>query len=319
MTSDGRVRVAVVQDAPVLFDEEGTLAKLDRLTGTAAGRGAQLILFPEAFLGGYPFGLTFGAVLGYRTAEGHEQYRRYWDQAMTVPGSTLERLCEIARAHDVYLVVGVVERAGGTLYCTALFVGRDGSLLGRHRKLMPTGLERLVWGLGDGSTLPVIDTEVGKLGAVICWENYMPLLRAAMYAKGIEIYCAPTLDDLDSWIHTVRHIAKEGRVFVLSACQYLRRSDCPDDYPVVGENPDDVLFRGGSCIVSPTGELLAAPNYEGPAILDAELDLGEIGRGKYDLDVVGHYSRPDIFRLEVDERARPSLASAPDCAGPPGA
>jgi nitrilase len=302
-----RVRVAVVQDAPVVFDRDATLDRIAKLTEQAAADGAQLVVFPEAFLSGYPQDMTFGAVMGRRTVEGHEAYRRYWASAVDIPGPALDRLGQIAAAHAVHLVVGVIERNGGTLYCTAVFIGPDGRLLGHHRKLMPTGMERLVWGQGDGSTLPVLDTPVGRLGAVICWENYMPLLRAAMYAKGVEIYCAPTADDLNIWVATMRHIAKEGRVFVLSACQFLRRSDCPDDYEAGGDNPEAVLIRGGSCIVAPTGELLVEPSYQGPVVLHAELDLDDIPRSKYDLDVCGHYARPDIFQLRVDEQAKSSV------------
>jgi nitrilase len=167
-----------------------------------------------------------------------------------------------------------------------------------------------VWGQGDGSTLPVFDTQLGRIGAVICWENYMPLLRMAMYAQGVQLYCAPTVDDRDTWLPTMRHIALEGRCFVLSACQYLTRADCPADYACTqGDNPKAVLIRGGSCIVAPLGQVLAGPNFDGECILTADLDLAEITRGKYDLDVAGHYARPDIFRLEVNTRpARPVVS-----------
>ena len=306
----GSVRVAVVQDAPVMFDLEQTLLRVDRLTQEAAAGGAQLVLFPEAFVGGYPQGLTFGAVVGSRTAEGHELYRRYWEGAADLSSQDLSRLSSTAATHRVHLAIGVVEREGGTLYCSVVMLGPDGELLGKHRKLVPTGAERLVWGRGDGSTLPVVDTSVGRLGAVICWENYMPLLRAAMYAKGVELYLAPTADDLDTWIATVRHIAKEGRCFVLSSCQVLELSDCPDDYASIADRLGTPLMRGGSCIVAPTGDLLAGPVYDQKTILYAELDLDEITRGKYDLDVVGHYARPDVFTLLVDERARSSVEGA---------
>jgi len=222
-----------------------------------------------------------------------------------VLGPVVDALCRVARSNAIYLVVGVVEREAGTLYCSVLFFGADGNFLGKHRKIMPTGSERLVWGFGDGSTLPVFDTELGKLGAVICWENYLPLLRTAMYSKGIEIYCAPTADARDSWLATVRHIAVEGRCFVLSCNQFNRRSDFPTDYrSIFGESPDTVVCRGGSCIVDPFGNFLAGPNLESEAILIAELDLDQVTRGKYDLDVVGHYARPDIFQLLVDERPK---------------
>lgn len=186
----------------------------------------------------------------------------------------------------------MIERDGGTLYCTVVFISPVGEYLGKHRKVMPTALERALWGCGDASTLTVLDTPIGKIGAVICWENYMPLLRTTMYAKGIELYCAPTVDDRETWVPTMRHIACEGRCFVLSACQYL---------PNEGETSDQPLIRGGSCIVSPFGQILAGPVYGTEQILTAEIDLNEIVRGKFDLDVVGHYSRPDLFQLHVKE------------------
>ncbi len=298
-------RVAVVQASPVVFDRERTLDKLSVLAGDAARQGARLVLFPEAFVSAYPRGLDFGAVVGARTDGGREEFRRYWESSVDVPGPAVDRLSRTARDNRIHLVVGVVERAGGTLYCTVLFFAPDGTLLGKHRKVMPTGSERLVWGFGDGSTLPVFDTELGKLGAVICWENYLPLLRASMYAKGIELYCAPTADARDSWLATVRHIAVEGRCFVLSCNQFNRRRDFPADYRAdFGEDPDAVVCRGGSCIVDPFGCLLAGPETDGEAILLAEIDRAQLVRGKYDLDVVGHYARPDIFQLRVDARPK---------------
>ena len=199
-------------------------------------------------------------------------------------------------------MTGVIERAGGTLYCTILFHGPDGRLLGKHRKLMPTAAERLIWGFGDGSTLPVIETELGRLGAVICWENYMPMLRMAMYSKGVTLYCAPTADDRETWLPTMRHIALEGRCFVLSACQFARRQDYPENYPLDASlEADATLMRGGSCIIGPLGKVLAGPVFESEAIITAEIDPGGIARGKFDFDVAGHYARPDIFRLTVNE------------------
>ncbi len=304
-TRANRIKVAVVQAASVTFDREKTLGKVHRLAREAAQQGAQLVVFPEAFVSGYPRGLDFGAVVGSRTDKGREDFRRYWESSVDVPGPAVNELARAARNNKIYLVVGVVERDGGTLHCCVLFFAPDGTYLGKHRKVMPTASERLVWGFGDGSTLPVFDTPLGKLGAVICWENYLPLLRAAMYAKGIEIYCAPTADSRDSWVATVRHIATEGRCFVLSCNQFNRRRDFPSDYDsAFGKDPDSVVTRGGSCIVDPFGNLLAGPNYADEAILFAELDRDQIIRGKYDLDVVGHYSRPDIFQLTVDERPK---------------
>jgi nitrilase len=314
--SSGRVKVAVVQAAPVAFDREKTQDKVRRLAGEAARQGAQLVLFPEAFVSGYPRGLDFGAVIGSRSDKGREDFRRYWESSVDVPGPAVEELGRTARENNVYLVIGVVERDGGTLYCSVLFFAPDGRFLGKHRKIMPTGSERLVWGFGDGSTLPVFNTGLGKVGAVICWENYLPLLRATMYAKGIEIYCAPTADCRDSWLATVRHIAVEGRCFVLSSNQFNRRRDFPENYDAsFGSDPDAVVTSGGSCIVDPFGKFLAGPNTEGEVILTAEIDRDQIIRGKYDLDVVGHYARPDIFRLHVDERPkRPVSTHANDTA-----
>ena len=301
-------RVAVVQAASVAFDTPRTLDRVAALAARAAAEGARLAVFPEAFVGGYPKGSDFGARVGSRTHEGREWFRRYAAAAIAVPGPETARLGEIAAEHAMTLVIGVIERDGGTLYCTALFVGPDGSLLGKHRKVMPTAMERLVWGFGDGSTIGTVDTPVGRLGAVICWESYMPQLRLAMYAQGIQLYCAPTVDDRETWLPTMRHIALEGRCFVLSANQYARRSDYPDDYPVAADDPDAVLIGGGSCIVDSFGRVLAGPARDGEAILVADIDLDEIDRAKFDLDVVGHYGRPDLFRLEVDTRPRPAVA-----------
>lgn len=293
------VRAAVVQAAPVVFNREATLIKVRALTAEAAAKGAQLVVFPEAFVSGYPKGLDFGARVGSRTTEGRRMFRRYFESSVELPNP---ELAAIARDHSVHLVIGVIERDGGTLYCTVLFFSPSGELLGKHRKLMPTAMERLVWGMGDGSTMPVLDTPLGRIGAVICWENYMPLLRMAMYSKGIELYCAPTVDDRDTWARSMQHIAFEGRCFVLSAVQYLERKDCPDDYA----DTAPVLIRGGSLIVNPQGVVLAGPHYGSETILIADLDRNEIAEGKFDLDVVGHYARPDVFRLTVNERAAPA-------------
>jgi nitrilase len=300
-----RFKVAVIQACPVVFDLERSLLKAQALAADAARQGAKLVLLPEAFLSGYPRGLDFGAVIGSRSDEGREDFRRYWASSVDVPGPAVDQLARTARECGIYLVIGVVERDGGTLYCSVLFFATDGTYLGKHRKVMPTGSERLVWGFGDGSTLPVFNTPIGKLGAVICWENYLPLLRAAMYGKGIEIYCAPTADSRDVWLATVRHIAVEGRCFVLSCNQFNRQYDFPADYRAsFNGDSDSVVTRGGSCIVDPFGNFLAGPNTEGEAILIAEIDRAQIVRGKYDLDVVGHYARPDIFQLTIDERSK---------------
>ncbi|MCH9709287.1 MAG: nitrilase [Actinomycetia bacterium] len=314
--NDQNVKVAVVQAGSIFGDTTATIDKLEAFTAEAAAAGARLVLFPEAFLGGYPRGETFGAKIGSRTAEGREAYRMYWEGAIDVPGEEVRRLAEIASAHRLYLITGVLERDGGTIYCTVLFLGPDGALLGKHRKLMPTAAERVIWGYGDGSTMPVFDTGIGKVGAVICWENYMPLLRFHMYAQGIQIYLAPTADNRPEWAPSMQHIAQEGRCFVLACNQFTKLADYPESHPRPGgAGPETVMSNGGSCIVAPSGQFLVPPAGDGEQILYADLDLGEITRWKFDFDVVGHYSRPDIFQLHVDTDPKPVLKPTSPPAG----
>eukprot|EP00249_Psilotum_nudum_P010436 c22542_g1_i1 orf=575-1603(-) len=299
------IRATVVQASTIFYDTTATLEKAERLMSEAAALGSQLIVFPEAFVGGYPRGSTFGAVIGSRSAKGREDFRKYHASAIDVPGPEVDRLAAAAGKYKVHLVMGVIERSGGTLYCSVLFFDSQGQYLGKHRKLMPTVVERIIWGFGDGSTLPVFETEVGRIGAVICWENRMPLLRTAMYAKGIEVYCAPTADSRETWQASMTHIALEGGCFVLSANQFCRRRDYPPppDYIFEGleEDPlsDAVVCSGGSVIISPSGTVLAGPNYQDEALICADLDFGEIVRAKFEFDVVGHYARPDILSLSV--------------------
>ncbi len=302
-----RFKVAVVQDSPVLFNREATIEKTYRLILEAAEKDVKLILFPEAFIPAYPRGLSFGAVVGSRSPAGRLTWQRYWENAVDVPGPAVEIIGEAVREAGVYLAIGVIERdtqfSQGTLYCTLLYFGPDGKLLGKHRKLKPTGSERLIWGEGDGSTLTVLETELGKIGGLICWENYMPLARMAMYSKGVEIYLAPTADARDTWHSTLRHIACEGRCFVLGCNQFVTKEMYPDDLEGLDELDEhpDVICRGGSAIVSPFGEVLAGPLYDKEGILFADIDLAEVARGKFDFDVVGHYARPDVFQLVVNK------------------
>jgi nitrilase len=307
---DTQVKAAVVQAGSCLFDREATLAKIIALTAEAAAQGARLILFPEALVPGYPRGLGFGTVVGSRSADGRLLWERYWNNAVDVPGPATEALGAAARAGNAFLAVGVIERGAqpnpGTLYCTLLYFGPDGRLLGKHRKLKPTAAERLIWGEGDGSTLTVLDTEIGKVGGLICWENYMPLARTALYQKGVEIYLAPTADARETWQSSLRHIACEGRCFVLGCNQFVTKSMYPADLPGFAElaPQPEIMCRGGSAIISPLGEYLAGPLYDGEGILLADLDLAEITRARFDFDVVGHYARPDVFQLLVDGTAR---------------
>lgn len=299
------VTAAVVQAGSKLFDTPATMVKAADLLSDAAARGAGLAVFPEAFIGGYPKGSHFGAPVGSRTAEGRELFRRYHAGAIAVPGPETERLAKLCGDFGMDAVIGAIERDGGTLYCAALFFSADGRLLGKRRKLMPTAAERLIWGFGDGSTLDAVEARTGRIGAAICWENYMPMLRMSQYAQGVELYCAPTVDDRESWASTMRTIALEGRCFVLSACQYLTRADVPEDFKTVqGTTPDTGLIRGGSLILSPMGELLAGPCFDEEAVLTAALDPADLARAKMDFDVTGHYARPDVFELRIDRRAR---------------
>lgn len=302
MTSARTVKAAVVQAGAVPFDTRACVDKAVRLIGEAAATGARVIVFPEAFITGYPKGLNYGLVVGARDPVGREEFRLYQQAAIAVPGPETETIGKAAAKHGSHVVIGVIEREGGTCYCTVLFFGPDGALLGKHRKLMPTALERMIWGFGDGSTLTAVDSPYGRIGSVICWENYMPMLRMAMYSKEVALYCAPTADDRDTWLPTMRHIALEGRCFVLTACQFIRRKDFPASVrQTLGDSPEAVLMRGGSAIVNPLGQVLAGPHFDGETILTAELDLDEIGRAQFDFDVTGHYSRPDIFQLTVNE------------------
>lgn len=301
-------KAAVVQASSVPFDPGASADKAAKLVLEAAASGARLAVFPEVFLGGYPKGSSFGAPVGLRKPEGRDAFRRYYDGAIDLDGPEVAILVEAVRTTGLFLVIGCLERDGGTLYCTALFLDGENGLVGKHRKLMPTGSERLIWGFGDGSTMPVFETSLGRIGAVICWENYMPALRLAMYDKQVSIYCAPTADDRDTWVSSMQHIALEGRCYVLSACQHITRAAFAADFDcALGDEPDTVLMRGGSLIVSPHGQLIAGPDFSGETILYADIDLGEVVCGKYDFDVVGHYARPDIFRLTVDESTRSAV------------
>jgi nitrilase len=302
-----QVKVAVVQASPVLFDRDATVEKTCRLVQEAAAKGAKLVLFPEAFIPAYPKGLSFGTVVGSRTDAGRRIFQRYWENAVDVPGPETEILGKAARDANIYLAIGVIERdsqsSRGTLFCTLLYFGPDGRLLGIHRKLKPTAAERLIWGEGDGSTLTAFDTELGKIGGLICWENYMPLARTAMYNKGVELYLAPTADARDTWQATLRHIACEGRCFVLGCNQFITKEMYPSDLDGLEDLEEfpDILCRGGSTIIAPLGEVLAGPLYDKEDMLVADLDLGLIARSRFDFDVVGHYARPDIFQLTVNE------------------
>jgi len=295
--------VAALQIGASPLGKAATLERILSFEERIRTSGASLVVMPEALLGGYPKGEVFGTYLGYRIPQGREAFARYFDNAIDVPGPETGELAELARRTGAHLVIGVIERAGSTLFCTALFFSPEGGLIAKHRKLMPTGTERLIWGQGDGSTLPVVDTPAGRIGAAICWENNMPLLRMAMYAKGVQVWCAPTVDERDVWQASMRHIAYEGRMFVISACQVLP-SPAALGVNAPHWDADRPLIQGNSVIVGPLGDVLAGPLKNEAALLTARIDLDELVRARYDFDVVGHYARSDVFSLSVDERPK---------------
>ncbi|CUK11975.1 Nitrilase [Achromobacter sp. 2789STDY5608615] len=298
--------VAALQIGASPEGKDATLERILAFEAEISASGAALVVMPEALLGGYPKGEIFGTRLGYRLPEGRDAYARYYQNAIDVPGPETDALAALSQRTGASLVIGVIERAGSTLYCTALYFDPATGLAAKHRKLMPTGTERLIWGQGDGSTLPVLETAAGRIGGTICWENHMPLLRTAMYAKGVQIWCAPTVDERDIWQCSMRHIAHEGRCFVISACQ-VQPSPAELGLDVPGWDPQRPLINGGSLIVGPLGDVLAGPLHGQTGLLTASIDVDELVRARYDFDVVGHYARPDVFTLEVDERARQTV------------
>ncbi|KAM5530618.1 hypothetical protein V8D89_015736 [Ganoderma adspersum] len=309
------IKASVVQAATAAYSLPETLDKLEKFTRLAKERdGAQLVVFPEAFIGGYPKMSTFGMVVGDRRPEGRDEFVRYAKAAIEIPSPAIATIEQISRDTNVFLVVGVIERDNGTLYCTAVFVDPEKGYVAKHRKLVPTAMERTIWGQGDGTTLPVLsktfESSTGqaqtKLSATICWENYMPLLRTWYYSQGTQIYCAPTVDARPLWQNTMTHIALEGRCFVLSACQFSQEKDYPPDHAVAdaeARNPENVMIAGGSVIISPLGKVLAGPLRDGEGVISAELDLDDIFRGKFDLDTTGHYARNDVFQLKLVDPA----------------
>lgn len=312
--------VAAVQAAPVFLDRDATIDKVGALVDKAAGEGARLVVFPETFVPTYPDWV-------WRTPPWEDGEARWFarllDQSVVVPSADTDALAAHARRNSCYLSVGVNEREerGSTLYNTQLYFGPDGALLGKHRKLMPTGGERLVWGQGDGSTLPVFETDFGRIGGLTCWENYMPLARAAMYAQGIDIYLAPTWDNGEVWVPSMQHIAREGRVYVIGVNFCMRGTDVPASIPGRDEiygGEEDWLSEGNTVIVGPDGVILAGPLVREEGILYAEVDASRARSARRSFDPVGHYSRPDVLRLVVDTAHRETVSFAAPAAPPPG-
>ncbi|KAI8082886.1 carbon-nitrogen hydrolase [Halteromyces radiatus] len=307
------IRVSVAQVGTPKFELEPTMAKLESYVKQAREQNSRLVVFPEAFIGGYPKHSTFGMVIGARSPEGRQEYARYHKGAIVVPGPVTDRLVTLSKENDIFLVVGVIEREEltGSLYCTVVYIDPDQGYVGKHRKLMPTSTERTIWsGIADGSTLPVVANRDGhRISAVICWENYMPLLRSFMYSQGVQLYCAPTVDHRDVWQSTMQHVALEGRCFVLSACQFTRQKDYPEGHAgndLDGGDPEAPRSLGGSVIISPLGTILAGPLRGDEGLLTADLDMEEIIQSKLDLDPAGHYTRPDVFKLIVNQTSNSS-------------
>ena len=298
------VKVGAVQATPVFFDLEKSIAKVVDWIEKGRAAGCQLLLFPESLLPGYPRGLRFDAVVGRRTEAGRDSWLDYWQNSVDLQSETLLPIQEAVKKAGIFVALGVTEReaVGGSLYCSLLYFAPDGSLLGSHRKLKPTGLERYLWAEGNGSSLHTYHTPLGKIGGLICWENYMPLARMALYQKGVEIYLAPTADTRPSWQSTTQHIALEGRCFVLAANQFIRKCDYPERYQKEIRDEPEVMSAGGSVIYSPMGEVMAGPLWNAEGLLTADLDFSLLAKSKLDFDVVGHYARPDVFKFAVPEQ-----------------
>jgi nitrilase len=306
--ADSVVKAAAIQATPVFLDRDATVDKACSLIGEAARGGARLMVFPETFIPTYPDWVWRAAAWEGPFAELHE---RMLDQAVEVPSAATTAIGKAAKSARAYVAMGLNEREpnGGTLYNTVVYFGPDGGVLGKHRKLMPTGGERLVWGMGDGSDLQVHATELGRIGGLICWENYMPLARTALYARGVEVWIAPTWDQGENWIATLRHIAREGRVYVISCAPLMRGTDVPADAPgrELWGGEDDWLNEGWATIVGPDGEVIAGPLRCEEGIVYADIDLKQVRMGRMKFDPVGHYSRPDVFTLSVDESPKRTL------------
>jgi nitrilase len=296
-----KIKVCLVQESPVFFDKEKTIQKIEELARIYSNEGCELMIFPESFIPGYPRGFSFGTTIGNRTDEGRKLYLDYYRNSIDLKSEDLQRLENLSKQLNVYLVIGVTEKADthGSLFCSMLYISPERGLLGVHRKIKPTGAERIIWSEASGESLVTFQTKIGKLGGLICWENYMPLARMSMYRQGVEIYIAPTADSRETWTSTMKHIAMEGRCFVVGCNQFFLKSMYPDQYQSYVKNEPEIICRGGSVIISPFGEIIAGPLFDKPGALIACVDLDEITKSKLDFDVMGHYSRDDIFNFKV--------------------
>ncbi|WP_196892509.1 carbon-nitrogen hydrolase family protein [Aureivirga marina] len=299
-----KVRVAVVQDSPIFFDKEKTIQKVRDIITENADKKCELFVFPETFIPGYPRGFDFATKIGNRKVEGKKLYAKYHSESVDLESKDILLLEEISKEFNTFIVIGITEKnnINGSLFCSMVYISPEIGFMGVHRKIKPTGTERLIWAESDGSSFVTFDTKIGKLGGLICWENYMPLARMAMYQKGIQIYIAPTADAREDWINTMKHIALEGRCFVLGCNQYFRKDMYPEEFQKHMKDIPNNFCEGGSVIISPYGRILEGPVFGENKVLIAELDLNEIIETKLDFDVIGHYNRSDIFEFKVNKQ-----------------
>ncbi len=297
-------KAALVQASPVLFDKDASLDKAVKLMNEAAAKGSELVVFPELFIPGYPFGMTFGFRVGCRHEDGREDWKRYCDNSLVVDGPEVQKLADEAKKLGIYLSIGYSERDAvtGTLYNSNLMISPEGEVM-NHRKIKPTGSERVVWGDGNRDFFPVMETPWGPMGNLICWESYMPLARTALYQKGISLYISPNTNDNPEWQDTIRHIAIEGKCFFINSDMLIRKTDYPQDLNGADEIAElpDIPCRGGSCIIDPYGHPVTDVVWDKEEILYADLDMQKVPASRMEFDPCGHYSRPDLLELKVHE------------------
>lgn len=299
-------KIAVVQAAPVMFDKTASTDKAVKLIAEAAEKGAEVIVFPELFIAGYPYGMTYGFTIGSRNEDGRKDWKDYYDNSILAPGEETERIAQAAKEAHAYVSIGVSERDAvtGTLYNSNIIFSPEGELLHVHRKLKPTGAERLVWGDANKGYFPVAETPWGPMGALICWESLMPLARVALYQKGVSLYISPNTNDYESWFSTIRHIAIEGKCFFINCDMFFTKEmypknlRCPEEIAKLPE----IVCRGGSCIIDPFGNYVTEPVWDKEEIIYAELDMQKVPASRMEFDPCGHYARPDVLRLEIEDK-----------------
>lgn len=298
-------KLALVQATPVMFDKDKCVEKIITLIGEAAAKGAELIVFPELFIPGYPYGMTYGFTVGSRSKAGREDWKTYYDNSILVDGPEMQRIVDCVKEHSVYVSVGYSERDAvtATIYNSNVMIAPDGQTM-NHRKLKPTGSERVVWGDADKDFFPVMETPWGPMGNLICWESYMPLARVALYQKGVALYISPNTNDNEEWQNTIRHIAIEGHCFFINADMYFTK----DMYPKTASGDEeiaklnDIVCRGGSCVIDPYGHAVSETVWDKEEIIYADLDMQKVPASRMEHDVCGHYARPDVLKLSVEDK-----------------